>query len=79
MQNKARSIKHRLPSRAVAERYDVCDRTIKRWEDTGILPRPILINGRKYWDETELEEAERAGMGRQTTKPRTAITEHDAT
>jgi MerR HTH family regulatory protein len=53
----------RLPIRALCARYSVVDRTIDRWLDRGLLPAPLIINGRRYWDETELEEFERARMG----------------
>jgi predicted DNA-binding transcriptional regulator AlpA len=52
----------KLTTRALCERYDVCDRTIDRWVDTGILPEPMYINKRRYWDEAEVEERERQRM-----------------
>lgn len=39
------------PTRKLAERLGVCTRTIERWEQSGILPEPKRINGRKYWPE----------------------------
>ena len=53
----------RLPTRALCARYDVVDRTIDRWLARELLPPPIIINGRRYWDEAELEKFERARMG----------------
>jgi MerR HTH family regulatory protein len=53
----------RLPIRALCARYSVVDRTIDRWLARGLLPPPIIINGRRYWDEAALEEFERAHMG----------------
>jgi len=43
---------------------DVVDRTIDRWTAAGILPEPLVINRRRYWDEEELERREREGMRR---------------
>jgi len=31
------------------ERQGVTTRTIDRWVGQGILPKPVKINGRKYW------------------------------
>jgi DNA-binding transcriptional MerR regulator len=57
--------KRLLPIRATCARYgDVADRTIDRWTQSGILPKPLVINHRRYWDEEELERREREGMGR---------------
>jgi predicted DNA-binding transcriptional regulator AlpA len=52
----------KLTTRALQERYSVVDRTIDRWIQTGVLPQPMRINGRKYWDEAEIEERERERM-----------------
>jgi hypothetical protein len=43
----------KLPTRAVCERYGVCDRTIARWQADPELkfPKPVVINHRKYFDE----------------------------
>src|SRR6266516_733687 len=57
----------RLTARRLCERYDVVVRTIDRWLGQGILPPPLIINGRRYWDEEEIERCERAGMGRKLT------------
>jgi predicted site-specific integrase-resolvase len=46
-------------SRTLKERYPVCDRTISRWVQAGILPKPVVINGRRYWNEAELDERDR--------------------
>jgi predicted site-specific integrase-resolvase len=37
------------PTRVLAERHRVCVRTIERWVESGILPEPMRINGRKFW------------------------------
>jgi hypothetical protein len=34
----------------------VVDRTIDRWVETGILPQPIYINNRRYFDLQEVDE-----------------------
>jgi DNA-binding transcriptional MerR regulator len=52
----------RLAIRKVRERYDVSGRTIDRWLEQGILPPPIFVRGRRYWELSALEQAERAGM-----------------
>ena len=36
-------------TRKMAEQNDVSTRTIERWSETGILPPPLRINGRKFW------------------------------
>lgn len=52
-----------LPVRAVCARYgDACIKTIDRWVEREILPEPIYINNRRYWDLAELEQRERANM-----------------
>jgi hypothetical protein len=59
--------KRLLPIRAMCTRYgDVADRTIDRWVAAGILPEPLVINKRRYWDEGELERRERTNMGRRS-------------
>jgi predicted DNA-binding transcriptional regulator AlpA len=50
-------------TRAVCQRYgNKSDRTIARWERDPQLgfPKPIYINGRKYYDESELDAWDRA-------------------
>jgi hypothetical protein len=56
-----------LPTRKLRARYHIVDRTVDRWVDRGVLPRPIWINGRRYWDEEELEQRERE-LSRDTTR-----------
>jgi hypothetical protein len=64
-----RSGKRLLPIRAMCARYgDVADKTIDRWTAAGILPPPLVINRRRYWDEEELERRERANMGKRNTE-----------
>jgi hypothetical protein len=57
----------KLPTRHVCQRFNVCDRTIARWQIDPDLefPRPIIVNGRKYFDEDELSRWERAQASRQ--------------
>jgi hypothetical protein len=56
----------RLPSRAVADRYSVCLRTIVRWHQDPDLnfPKPIIVNRRRYYLEAELTAWDRANAGR---------------
>jgi predicted DNA-binding transcriptional regulator AlpA len=54
-----------LPTRLLCERYSVVDKTIDRWVDRGILPKPMRINGMRYWRESELER--RVPMRTRTT------------
>jgi predicted DNA-binding transcriptional regulator AlpA len=51
----------RLPTRLVAARYSVSDKTIDRWAADAKLgfPPPRWINGRRYWDEAELDAFDR--------------------
>jgi hypothetical protein len=51
----------KLPTRLLCERFNVCDRTIARWQLDPKLgfPSPILINGRKYFDENKIAQWER--------------------
>jgi hypothetical protein len=58
----------KLPTRLVCERYNVCDRTIARWERDPNLgfPQPVIINGRKYHDEDRLTDWDRANAVRLT-------------
>lgn len=51
-----------LPTRKVWGRYDTTPRTLDRWlarEELG-FPKPIVINGRRYWHENKLIEWERS-------------------
>jgi hypothetical protein len=56
--------KRLLPITPVCARYNVVSRTIDRWVEADILPAPLVINRRRYWDEEELERREREGMRR---------------
>jgi predicted DNA-binding transcriptional regulator AlpA len=48
----------KLLTRHLIERYRVSDRTIDRWiRDPSLgFPRPTVINGRKFWDEAEIDQ-----------------------
>jgi hypothetical protein len=52
----------KLPTRAVCERYGVCDRTIARWQANPTLnfPQPTIINGRKYFDDDQMTAWDRS-------------------
>jgi hypothetical protein len=54
-----------LPSIKVLRRYDVCSRTLNRWEEKPELgfPKPVRINRRRYWRLAELQAWERARIG----------------
>ncbi len=50
-----------LPDTLVRQRYHRSAMTLKRWDQNPALkfPKPIVINGRKYRDEAELDSWER--------------------
>jgi hypothetical protein len=54
--------RRRLPTVAVAQRYNVVPRTIDRWAKTPELDFPAaeVINRRRYWDEDELDAWDQA-------------------
>ncbi len=51
-----------LPSIKVRRRYDICSRTLNRWEDNPELgfPKAVRINRRRYWRLADLQDWERA-------------------
>jgi hypothetical protein len=53
---------HIVPSRTVLNRYNIVDRTLRRWEENPALgfPRHISINGRRYWRVADLRAWELA-------------------
>lgn len=56
----------RLPAPKVCKRFGVTGRTLDRWlanEDLK-FPRPLVINKRRYFDETEIIAWERARAAR---------------
>ncbi len=56
----------------VAERYDVCARTLARWDETPGLnfPPPILLRGRRYRELAALEAWDRDNARRVAAEPR---------
>jgi hypothetical protein len=62
-----------LPHPAVARHYHKNERTIQRWVESPTLgfPKPIVINGRKYYREYELRDWEIA------TAAAAAVTRHN--
>lgn len=54
-----------LPSIRVQRRYDICSRTLNRWEERPELgfPKPVRINRRRYWRLADLQAWERAHIG----------------
>jgi DNA-binding transcriptional MerR regulator len=54
---------NKLPMKAMCGRYGVVGRTIDHWTEAGILPPPLVINRRRYWNQEELERREREGIG----------------
>src|SRR5262245_21065998 len=58
---------------------DISDRTVDRWVNTGILPPPAMrIKGVRYWDEAELEAADRARMAQSHKNQQTNTEPQDA-
>jgi hypothetical protein len=50
----------------LADRYDVCERTIDRWYGVGKLPPPdiVLPNGAPRWFDDTIEAHERGLVGK---------------
>ena len=54
-----------LITRDVCTRYGRSDRTIDRWIQEGVLPKPVRIQKLRYWDKADLDqrdEARKAGV-----------------
>jgi len=66
-----------LTTRALCQRYGVVDRTIDRWVESGTIPEPTRINGRRYWQESALAELERARIGKRKTTAAPLIEESE--
>lgn len=49
-----------LSARELCTRYGRADRTIDRRVEVGVLPKPIYIQGQRYWDEAEIDERDAA-------------------
>jgi hypothetical protein len=56
----------KIPSRMVQQRYSVSDRTLDRWlRDPKMgFPEPVYINRRRYFEEAELDDFDRAAARR---------------
>ncbi len=50
------------PAREVWKRYSITSRTLSRWLERTELhfPKPLVVNGRRYWWLSELEAWERS-------------------
>jgi DNA-binding transcriptional MerR regulator len=59
-----------LPTRLICARYNVTNRTVDRWVESGILPPPVRINGLRYWSQRELEQRERELLSNSHARPR---------
>ena len=49
-----------LTTKDVCNRYGRSGRSVDRWVESGVLPKPIYINGQRYWDEADLDERDEA-------------------
>jgi hypothetical protein len=60
-----------IPDRLVAERYDVCVRTLERWDATPDLgfPPPIRIRRRRFREAAALDAWDRANARRVAASP----------
>ncbi|MDP3691843.1 DNA-binding protein [Bradyrhizobium sp.] len=54
-----------IPAKQACARYKIVTRTLGRWLENEALkfPRPIVINGRRYFRERLLEEWEKRRAG----------------
>jgi predicted DNA-binding transcriptional regulator AlpA len=41
--------------RRLRERVPVSDMTLWRWTQANAFPKPIILNGRRYWREREID------------------------
>jgi DNA-binding transcriptional MerR regulator len=57
--------RRKLKCRDLCARYDVSAKTIDRWQATGVLPKPMYINGTRYWDEQAVDAADETRMAKQ--------------
>jgi predicted DNA-binding transcriptional regulator AlpA len=49
-----------LNARAVCARYGRSGRTIDRWVEARVLPKPLYIQKQRYWLEEALDEGDKA-------------------
>jgi DNA-binding transcriptional MerR regulator len=54
--------KRKLRTQDVCARYNISTKTVDRWVDTGILSKPMYINGIRYFDEDELDQRDQERM-----------------
>lgn len=45
----------RLNKKETAEFFGVADKTITKWRDAGVMPRPMRLGLSEYWLESQLE------------------------
>jgi predicted DNA-binding transcriptional regulator AlpA len=63
MPNNDDTNKKYFTTRQMCARYgDSTPRTIDRWVEVGILPKPLMLGGRNLFEKGEVEAAERAAM-----------------
>jgi DNA-binding transcriptional MerR regulator len=63
-----KSQKRKLTTRLLCDRYNVTGRTIDRWVEQGVLPKPMVINTVRYWDEDEIDRRDQERLDQ--VKPR---------
>jgi DNA-binding transcriptional MerR regulator len=54
--------KRKLRTQDVCARYNISSKTVDRWVETGILSKPMYINGIRYFDEDELDQRDQERM-----------------
>ena len=54
----------------VADLAGVSTRTIQRWVEEGLMPKPIRVNGRSRWQRAKIDEWVALGCPRRTSRPR---------
>jgi len=59
--------KRKLTTKLLMDRYNVSDRTIDRWTETGVLPKPMVINRIRFWDEDEIDRRDQERMAEANT------------
>lgn len=57
-----------LNKQEVAFMLRCCERTVANWIESGRLPQPVALGGRKYWNKETIESFARHG-GAATVKP----------
>lgn len=62
-----------LPAKAVCVRYGIVERTLARWlaDESLAFPKPMIVHGRRYFDEAEIEAFERAQAGKAAARAKT--------